>query len=738
MVGQKLEKLSREITCGICNQHYSDPRVLPCCHYYCLGCLRGLLTAGTTITCPRCRVVATGFMSLEQLPPALVVNHLKMIHSRIAKLEGEDGVQCEMCLDPQASAYCKECDEFICASCLSSHQKMKAKFHGHQTFSLEDLKNGTKAFPIKQLPPCECPEHNELNKLYCFDCCRLICRDCIVIEHAQHHYEFVSKSVEATRRSLNTNLVPLKQLLANFTASAKLTSEARSDVTQQGHFVAKHVHEKFTAMIELLKVRELELLKMTETVVKKKLSRLSQQEMEIHGAMAAMMTVVDYVNAHLDIISDEELLIIQHQLYTHIEDSIQAHKGLKLVPVDTANLAVKIDVEDTLTEVCHNNAQVYLFPQLHHSYVHIAEINTATTQFVTNIQHSYHTTPAHDLSSTVAAQLVSDVDGSTINASIFKGGRGLYEITYTPRVRGRHQLHVTVDGEAIPNSPLPMFVNLPPSLLGPHPHRIISGLKHPYASIFDRDENLLVTESNGTQVCLLMRDPEGVINNKLGQFADLGSTNPSGIAADESGNVYVSSASGHSITKYSRKGVCLATRDIHGERLGELMHPCGLNVIHGDVYVCDRNNCRIHVFNKDLKPIRTFGSQGRGPGQLWWPYDIAQDSEGHLYVTDCDNHRIQVFDRNGRFLREFGTRGSDGSKLKRPMGITLSQDGRHVYVSEYDNHRVSVFRVDGVFVSSFGHYGTNSGELCYPVGLSFDSNGFLYVCDQGNNRIQVF
>lgn len=731
MVGERLEKLAWEITCGICSHHYSDPRVLPCCHYYCLGCLRGLLTAGA-ITCPCCRAVASGFSSLEQLPPALVVNHLKMIHGRIAKLEGEDGVQCEMCLDPQASAYCKECDEFICASCLASHRKMKAKFHGHQTFSLEDLKNGTKSFPNKQFPPCECPEHNELNKLYCFDCCRLICRDCIVIEHAQHHYEFVSKSVEATRRSLNTNLAPLKQLLASFTVSAKLASEARSDVTQQGLFVAKHVHERFTAMIELLKVRELELLKTTESVVKKKLGRLSQQEVGIQGAMAAMMTVVDYINAHLDIISDEELLIIQHQLYSRIEDSVQAHKGLKLVPVDAANLAVKIDFEDTLMEISHNNAQVYLFPQLHHSYVHMTDISTSTTQYVTNTHHH-----AHDPSATVAAQLVSDVDGSTINASVFKGGRGLYEITYIPRIRGRHQLHVTVGGEAISNSPLAVFVNIPPNLLGPHPHHIISGLKHPYASIFDRDQNLLVTESNGTQVCLLMRDPEGVISSKLGQFADLGSTNPSGIATDECGNVYVSSASGHSITKYSRKGVCLSTRDIHGDRLGELMHPCGLHVIDGDVYVCDRNNCRIHVFSKDLKPLRTFGSQGRGQGQLWWPYDIAQDSEGHVYVTDCDNHRIQVFNKNGRFLREFGTR-SEESKLKRPMGITLSQDGRHVYVSEYDNHRVSVYRVDGVFVTSFGHYGTKSGELCYPVGLGFDCDGFLYVCDQGNNRIQVF
>ena len=732
MAGERLEKLAREITCRICNGHYKDPRVLPCCHYFCISCLGELLAAGS-ITCPSCKTVATGFTNLEKLPPALIVNHLKMIHGKIAKLEEEVGIQCEMCLDSKASAFCKECDEFICAACLASHQKMKVKFRGHQTFSLEDLKSGAKAFPNKQLPPCECPEHNEPNKLYCFDCCRLICRDCIVIEHAQHHYEFVSKSVETTRKTLTSNLLPLKQILSNFTESAKLITEAKDDVTNQGVFVAHHVHEKFTAMIELLKKRELEILRKTEAVVKKKLSRLNQQEKEIHRAMMATMTVMDYVSRHLDVISDEELLIIQHQLYSRIEDAIQAYKGLKLVPADIANLAVKIDCEDVLVKVCQEKAQVYLFPHHPPSHVHVAEMNKKTVQLVMDTRAARHTA-----NTSITAQLVSEVDGSTVNAHIFMAGKGLFELTYTPLIRGQHNLHIAVDGEPITNSPFPVFVTIPPNQLGPQPIQVISGLKHPYGALFNDDQNLLVTESNGTQVCLLLRDPEGQISSKFTQFAEMGSTNPSGIASDDEGCVYVTSASGHSLIKYSKDGTVLASRDAQGSKLGELMHPCGVCVIDNEVFVCDRNNCRIHVFSKELHPLRTFGSQGRNCGQLHWPYDLVQDHEGRIYVTDCDNHRVQVFDKSGRFLHTFGSRGSEESKLKRPMGISLSGDGKHIFISEYDNHRVSVYKTDGMYVAAFGHYGTKKSEFCYPVGLAFDSNGFLYVCDQGNNRIQVF
>lgn len=733
MAGERLEKLAREITCRICAQHYKDPRVLPCCHYYCIGCLRGQLTSSGGITCPSCKAFATGFSSLEQLPPALVVNHMKMIHGKIAKLEGEEGVQCEMCLDPKAIAFCKECDEFICSSCLSSHQKMKAKFHGHKTFSLEDLKSGAKAFPNKHMPPCACPEHNELYKLYCFDCCSLICRDCIVIEHAQHHYEFVTKSVESTKKTLATSLTPLRQLLFNCSEAAKLISDTKNEVSTQGLFVARQVREKFSAMIELLKGRELELLKKTESVVKKKLGRLNGQEQELHSVMASLMTVLDYITAHLEIVSDEELLIIQHHLYSRVEGALQEHKGLRTTPSDAPNLAVKINLEEVMTEACQQKAQVYLFPVHKKSHCHTAEINKTTVQFVTDPDAA-----SPDFSSMVSAQLVSDANGSKVDASVFSGGKGLYEVTYTPQVRGRHWLHVAVNGESVSSTPLPVFVTIPPECLGPEPHHVIAGIKHPYAAIFDEEQSLLVTESNGTEVCLLMRNPQGLISNKHHAFADLGSTNPSGIAADAQGNIYVTSASGHSITKYSKGGSCLASRERQGSKLGELTHPCGLHVIDGEVYVCDRNNCRIHVFNRDLQPIRTFGCQGRNSGELHWPYDITQDSKGHVYVSDCDNHRVQVFDKKGQFLRMFGSRGSEQSKLKRPMGVTVSQDGRHVFVSEYDNHRVSVYKTDGTYVSSFGHYGTKNGQFCYPVGLTFDSNGFLYVCDQGNNRIQVF
>ena len=75
-----------------------------------------------------------------------------------------------------------------------------------------------------------------------------------------------------------------------------------------------------------------------------------------------------------------------------------------------------------------------------------------------------------------------------------------------------------------------------------------------------------------------------------------------------------------------------------GSDLGEMAHPCGVSVIRNEVYVCDQSNCRIQVFDQNLKPVRSFGSQSSKEGQLNWPYDVVRNVNGELYMADFDNH----------------------------------------------------------------------------------------------------
>ena len=95
-----------------------------------------------------------------------------------------------------------------------------------------------------------------------------------------------------------------------------------------------------------------------------------------------------------------------------------------------------------------------------------------------------------------------------------------------------------------------------------------------------------------------------------------------------------------------------------------------------------------------------------------------------------------MFSEDGQYLRHFGQKGQGEGQLSNPEGICVSGD--YVYVTEWGNHRVSVFCTSGEFVRSFGRKGSGRGELKCPYGIAVDKDGFVFVCDSSNSRIQVF
>jgi sugar lactone lactonase YvrE len=97
----------------------------------------------------------------------------------------------------------------------------------------------------------------------------------------------------------------------------------------------------------------------------------------------------------------------------------------------------------------------------------------------------------------------------------------------------------------------------------------------------------------------------------------------------------------------------------------------------GDIYVSDGyGQSRVHRFSADGELLRSWGSQGTGPGQFTTPHAICIDNRGRVLVADRGNNRIQVFDAEGAFLDEWA--------------MPAPND---VYIDNQDN----VYASDGVF-----------------------------------------
>ena len=82
------------------------------------------------------------------------------------------------------------------------------------------------------------------------------------------------------------------------------------------------------------------------------------------------------------------------------------------------------------------------------------------------------------------------------------------------------------------------------------------------------------------------------------------------------------------------------------------------------------------------------------------------------------------------------SQGGGEGELSGPQGLCVRED--YVYVTECCNHRVSMFCTSGEFVHSFGEEESDRSELKDPFGIAIDQDGFVFVCENGNNRIQVF
>ena len=306
-----------------------------------------------------------------------------------------------------------------------------------------------------------------------------------------------------------------------------------------------------------------------------------------------------------------------------------------------------------------------------------------------------------------------------------------YEVSYTPVSRGQHKLHVQVKEREINGSPFTVTVYADPRQLG-LPVRTVTGLNRPYGIAFNSHQEIIVSESDGHRLSIL--DIRGQKIRTFGSYGDSPDQMkyPQGIATDDTDNIYVSS--NHKLQKFTSSGELIKCIGQWGRKEGKFDTPRGVTLYDNQVYVCEYDNHRIQVFDLDLNFVRSIGSRGIGRGEFNAPLDVKFDTAGNMYVAEFGNGRVQVLDTSGQFIRAFGQEGE--GKLSRPSGLRIVD--KYVYVSDWRGDCIVVYETSGQFVTSFGRCGENEGEFHRPYCITSCTDGFIYVCDWGNKRIQVF
>ena len=301
-------------------------------------------------------------------------------------------------------------------------------------------------------------------------------------------------------------------------------------------------------------------------------------------------------------------------------------------------------------------------------------------------------------------------------------------MSYTPVIRGQHELHVQVNDREINGSPFTVTVYPDPRQVG-HPVRTLTGLDHPYGVAFNSRQEMIVSELLGNTLSIFSTQEQKIQTfNKSPEDIKY----PAGIATDDTDNIYVTSK--HKLQKFTSNGELIKCIGERGSKEGEFDYPRGVTLFDNKVYVCDRNNHRIQVFDHDLNFVRSIGSNNKRRGSFHAPHDVKFDTAGNMYVADYSNGRVQVTDPTGQYIWAFGQEGE--RKLRGPSGLHIVD--KHVYVSDWGSCCIMVYETSGKFVTSFGRPGQNEGEFLCPFCITSCADGFIYVCDYDNNRVQIF
>ena len=180
----------------------------------------------------------------------------------------------------------------------------------------------------------------------------------------------------------------------------------------------------------------------------------------------------------------------------------------------------------------------------------------------------------------------------------------------------------------------------------------------------------------------------------------------------------------------------------------------------GNGYISDGYiNSRIAKVSKEGEWLKSWGDFGSEPGQFKTPHSIAVDAHDHVYVADRGNRRIQVFDTQGKLLRQItidvpydaNAKPAIGNKPSLPVPEGTQQtmapgapwtlcitpgSEQVLYVSDAYPGRIYKLSLDGKVLGMFGKAGKMPKQFGWIHQMACPSENELYVAELLNWRIQ--
>ncbi|KAJ6659497.1 hypothetical protein lerEdw1_018732 [Lerista edwardsae] len=334
-----LQDLIREdfLTCKICYDLYSMPKVLPCLHSYCLSCLE-LLVQNGALQCPECRLQIEAPDGAAGLKTNFFINGLV----ELFQMKQTKDHECTICANAQkmvaATSRCLDCKDFLCPACSQGHCCSRLTMD-HKVVTVEEFLAGRYDSEVRFLQELCCQDHpQEALRFFCDTCSMPICRDCRMLDHFQHKVVSMASAVQRERPSVERLVKTLEDTVVCISEQEKAVEDAKDKLEAEG----KHMKEKICKYVEdittsIFAQKETALAKL-DAFLAEQLEGFSRTQAELQSQKDKVVSTQEFSQRVLSVGKDYEILHLEGMIRNRVGE-LQAYK-LQQYPSQAPELTI--------------------------------------------------------------------------------------------------------------------------------------------------------------------------------------------------------------------------------------------------------------------------------------------------------------------------------------------------------------------------------------------------------------
>lgn len=323
-------------TCPICKLsfHNREPKLLPCLHSFCKKCLPAPIRAmesrlpeSKPLCSVRCPVCKQECWEMDVLDNFFVKDSAEAPSSTMEK----NSQVCMSCEDnTEATGYCIECVEFLCVTCIEAHQRVKFT-RDHTIRQKQDM--SPESLDISTQRPVFCDIHKqEPLKLFCETCDRLTCRDCQLLRHKDHNYQFLEDAYRNHKQYLEHMTQQLQEKRKTIEEVSNYITNGLQQVDENRKAVTNEIKKSICNLIMEINRKGKVLINQLEALTKDHELALKKQQDDVGCLSRHLDHVISFTKWATGSHSGTALLYCKRLILYQIHYLMRANCSPSLIP----------------------------------------------------------------------------------------------------------------------------------------------------------------------------------------------------------------------------------------------------------------------------------------------------------------------------------------------------------------------------------------------------------------------